>query len=224
MRYRLSNILWGIFWIALGIGIAGNVMNLWDFRIFFTGWWTLFIIVPCCISIIRNGLGNGSTIGLVIGILLLLSSRGMIEYALLRKLLVPIILILIGFNMILRNIFHGSRRTKIDIPYEGIGEYASTFSSQTIRIPNEPFYGTEINAVFGSLVLDLRNAIITKNIVIDATAVFGGIDILVPENVKVKISSTSLFGGVDCKRRNNGSDVPIIYVDATCMFGGVDIK
>lgn len=224
MRYRISNLLWGLFWIVIGIGIAGNALNLWDFHIFFKGWWTLLIIIPSMISIVRNGFGNGSTIWLMIGIILLLGSRGIIEYSLLRKLIIPIILILIGFNMMLKSLFNPSKHVKIDVSYQGTGSYAATFSSQCIRIPNEPFYGTELNAVFGGLQLDLRNAMIQEDIVINATAVFGGIDIFVPEHVKVKVNSTSIFGGVDNRRRRKEENGPIVYINATCMFGGVDIK
>lgn len=224
MRYKISNLLWGMFWIVLGIGIAGNVLDIWDFSLFFDGWWTMFIIIPCSISIVRNGFGNGSTIGLMIGILLLLATRDVIEYSMLRRLFVPIILILIGFNMILKNIFNESRHVKINVSYQGIGSYASTFSSQRINIPNEPFYGTELNSVFGSLELDLRNAIIDQDIVINATSVFGGIDIYVPDNIKVKVSSTSIFGGVTNRKRKGETNSPIVYINATCMFGGVEIK
>ena len=61
-------------------------------------------------------------------------------------------------------------------------------------------------------------------ITLEGKSVFGGIDILVPENVKVKIKSSSIFGGVDEKRKSDTTDGHIIYVNATCIFGGVDIK
>lgn len=224
MRYKVSNILWGIFWIIVGVVIAGSALNFWDFNILFDGWWTLFIIIPCGISIVSNGLGSGSIIGLIIGILLLLAAQDVIEYGLLQKLVVPIILILIGCNMLFKNIFNSSRRIKIDIPYPGTGSFAATFSSQKIRVPNEKFYGTELNSIFGGLVLDLRDAIVDEDIVINATAIFGGIDIYVPDYVKVKVSSTSIFGGVSNKKHRGEMNGPMVYINATCMFGGVDIK
>ena len=69
MRSRLSNILWGLFFILIGIGFAGNAFNLWDFNLFFPGWWTLFIIIPCGISILQDGFHSGSCIGLAIGVI-----------------------------------------------------------------------------------------------------------------------------------------------------------
>ena len=81
-----------------------------------------------------------------------------------------------------------------------------------------------LNATFGGVKCDLREAIINEDIVINASAIFGGIEILVPENVQIKVKSVPIFGGVDNKAQNNEADEHTIYVKATCMFGGVDIK
>ena len=62
-------------------------------------------------------------------------------------------------------------------------------------------------------------------ICIAAAAVFGGIDIFLPENVNVKISSNSVFGGVSEKKHRAPVDGnATVYINATGMFGGVDIK
>ena len=94
-----------------------------------------------------------------------------------------------------------------------------------MNFDSEEFNGAELTAVFGGVKCDLRNAIIEKDCAITATAVFGGIDIFVPDYVNVKINSNSIFGGVSDK--NHRSSVPgavTLYINATCMFGGVDIK
>ena len=70
----------------------------------------------------------------------------------------------------------------------------------------------------------LREANITQDQIINATAVFGGIDIIVPSNVNVKVKSNSIFGGVDNKIIINKENAPTIYVKAFCLFGGVEIK
>ena len=60
MRDKISNLVLGLVFIGLGLGIAGDVMNIWEFRVFsFPGWWTMFIIIPCLIGIIRDGSMEG---------------------------------------------------------------------------------------------------------------------------------------------------------------------
>lgn len=44
---NIKNILWGIILVIIGVIIGLNTMGITDIDIFFDGWWTLVIIVPC---------------------------------------------------------------------------------------------------------------------------------------------------------------------------------
>jgi len=48
---NFSKILWGIVLIGLGIVIGLNALNITYINIFFRGWWTLIIIIPCLIGL-----------------------------------------------------------------------------------------------------------------------------------------------------------------------------
>ena len=73
--------------------------------------------------------------------------------------------------------------------------------------------------------LDIRNADIVDNCVINTSATFGGIDILVPQDVRVIAKSNSVFGGTsDKSNKNLPADAKTIYINATNLFGGTDIK
>lgn len=227
MRNKISNALWGLFFILIGIIIAGNAFNLWEFNIFFDGWWTLFIIIPSLISIFQNGFRTSSLITLTIGILLLLSIQDVLSFEVFGKLIIPVIFVFIGINMIFKNFFHiGDNSKSSNVKYQGgSSEYTAIFSGSRHQIVGEKFLGTTLNAIFGGVELDLRNAIIDEDIVINATAIFGGIDIFVPSNVKVKVSNVPIFGGVDNKAPTIvDANAPTIFVNSTCMFGGIDIK
>ena len=224
MRYKISNVLWGIFWIAIGLGIAGNVLHLWDFNFFFDGWWTFLIIIPSFISVVQYGFGGSSTIWLIVGVFLFLANRDIIDMALVRKLMIPIILIVIGIHMVIKNLFYTSKYKRIMEDSKNYKEYTATFSGRRIVLPPEPFSGAELNAIFGGLDLDLRDAVINEDIIINVSAIFGSINIFVPDHVRVKSSSTSIFGGVSNKRYRNIKEGPTIFINGTCMFGGVDVK
>lgn len=227
MRNRVSNILFGIAFVVAGLGFAGNAFGWWNFSLFFDGWWTLFIIIPCLIVIIRNGFSPVPVIGVAIGAMLLLSEQHILDGRIMRGLLIPIILVIIGLAII----FRGSRGSaaykarEMHAAHRGqLPEYAAIFSAQNIQI-NEFFSGAEVTAVFGGVDLDLRGAIIREDIVINATAVFGGVDLYLPANVKVKTSSLPIFGGLGNKvRASEDVNAPTVYLNATCIFGGVDAK
>jgi predicted membrane protein len=228
MRDKFSNILWGLAFIAVGIGFAGNAFGLWDFRLFFNGWWTLFIIVPCLISMIQNGVNTGNIIVFVIGILLFVNSNGFLPRHIVSKLVFPVILILIGFNIVFRGSFKSNYRVNIQKNYVGKDGYismTSIFTSHEVRPVNESVRGGAASAVFGNIQVDLRNAIINQDVTINVTSIFGGVDIFIPPNVNVKVSSIPIFGGVSNKASQcNLVNCPTIYVNATCIFGGVNIK
>lgn len=235
MRNKFTNVLWGLFLIAIGVGITGEVLNIWEFELFFDGWWTFLIIIPCFISMIQTGFGFGSTVGFIIGLLLFMPYVVDFNFSLWR-LVLPAILIFIG----IRIMFQGAFRKKVHIHYDSDihvdqtsgssssggnrPTYSAVFSGNRINVTDQ-FYGANLDAVFGGLTLDLRNAIIQNDVVINASAVFGGIDIFVPAGVKVKVNNVPVFGGVSDKSNPHVDPAaPTIYLDSTCMFGGIDIK
>lgn len=103
MKNRISSIVLGLLLIAAGVGYAGNTLGFWDFTLFFRGWWTLIIIIPCIVSIIQRGVNGANAAGLIGGAALLLGAWDVIDLILLRRLLVPLILILIGVSILLSN-------------------------------------------------------------------------------------------------------------------------
>lgn len=102
------------------------------------------------------------------------------------------------------------------------------FSGKNLNYSGMYFGGVAVTAIFGGIDINLRNAIIDKDVIIDVTAIFGGIDIYVPSNVRVVSNCTAIFGGVDNKTvtpsMTEGMNMPTIYVNGACIFGGVDIK
>lgn len=235
MRNKLSNALWGLFFIAIGIGVAGNVLNIWDFELFFPGWWTFLIIIPCFISMIQNNFSVGATIGFIIGVLLLLSYYVELHFKI-WNLIVPAVLIFIGIRIMFQGAFRKNHKffeQNINISGSTTGpnfsntakhEYNAIFSSNRIHVTDN-FNGTNVNAIFGGLVLDLRDASIITDVEVNATAVFGGIDIYLPRGVNVKTNNVPIFGGVSNKTSQTAEPgAPTIYLNSTCMFGGIDIK
>ena len=224
---NITNIILGLILILLGVVIGINSLGIAKIDIFFEGLWTLFIIIPCFIGLIKDEDKKGSIIGLIIGVLLLLSARNILDFAIVWKLIIPIILVIIGVSFIFKDTFNkkvNDEIKKLNKNSKNKDELCATFSSQNVRVDDE-FNGINLTSVFGGIKYDLRDAKIKKDTLIKACLVFGGIDILVPENVKVKVKSSSIFGGVDNKSKSSTKDDSYtIYIDATCIFGGVDIK
>lgn len=212
-----KDILWGSALILVGVALILKLTGILTVNIFFKGWWTLFIIIPSISGIISEKDKTWSVIMFSVGVLLLLCSRGIMDYNLFWKLLLPIVLIVFGFSIIFRNKISEKVSKNTD------SEHVAVFSGQKVSFDKDEFKGTTLTAVFGGVDCDLRNVKIKDDVLINCNAVFGGIDIIVPEDVKVVISSASFFGGAENKRKNNDGK-HTIYVNCNCVFGGVDIK
>lgn len=223
---NLSRILWGIVLIFIGVIWGLNRTGVADINIFFDGWWTLFIIVPSIISLFERGSNKTSSIiFLVIGILFLLASQGVFEFEILWEILLPAIVILIGLSLIFGHKvdFNVKEKTKC-LDSDDTESIFAAFGEQNVSKSGEKFEKANLNAIFGAVKLDLREAKLEKETVIGAWAIFGGIEILVPEDCIVKVKATPVFGGVSNERKNNEDAKKTIYIEAYAIFGGLDIK
>lgn len=223
---KTSNLLWGLLLVIVGIIFGLNALEITNINIFFDGWWTLFIIVPCLIDLFKEDDKTGNIIGLTIGIFLFLSCQDIVDFSIIWKLLIPFALVLVGLSLIFNDSLKGKIKKEIKkLNKNNDKEYCATFGNQNLDFDQEKFTGCSLNAIFGGVKCDLRNAIIKEDTVVNASAIFGGISILVPENVNIKITSTPLFGGVSDERKTKTNDNKVtLYINATCMFGGVSVK
>lgn len=226
----LSRILWGIVLVLIGIIWGLNATGVTNIDIFFDGWWTLFIIVPSAISLV-NPKNNGkvsSVICLVIGIFLLLGSLDVFDFDILWEILLPVIVVIIGLSLIFGNKAKTTLKEKIDnTDFSNVEVITATFGEQNINKSGEKFEKANLDAVFGSIKLDLRDADLKNETFIKASAIFAGITILVPKDVEVKIKSTPIFGGVTNEgldEKTNKNAKKTVYVDGFTLFGGIEIK
>lgn len=220
---KFSNIVWGIVFLGLGVIFLGNNLKFWDVEVFFEGWWTLFIIVPSFIGIFKKGSRLSSLFLLIIGVLLLLACQDIITFKLISKLLFPMIFILIGLTIIFRP------KKITDDNYKEIKKsndslnLVAVFSGREEKISTE-FKGADCISVFGGIDLDLRNAKLKNDTVIEIVSCFGGVDILLPSNVNVVTSGVPFFGSIENKTVNQEKSTTTVYINYVAVFGGIEVK
>jgi hypothetical protein len=91
-----------------------------------------------------------------------------------------------------------------------------------------PARPTRAVAVLGSAQLDLCDIVLdgAAEVNIRAIAVFGGIDIVVPEGVPVELTGLVVVGSKDYRVRDRyvRHELPLVRVRATAVFGGVTVR
>ena len=226
MKQQWSRILLGVLRILAGLGYAGDVMGFWHFDLFFAGWWSLFIIIPCVVSIVENGFDTGNSLGLVFGLMLLFSAQGILSWHRMIQLLFPALLIILGIGLLAR-----PRQVPVpagEVPPADLShapELSAVFSQETRRIANTITGGARLTAVFGSLTVDLRDAVIAQDIQLETTAVFGSVHLLLPENTLVYTKGVSLFGRThNLMPSGLPENSPKIYLDSTNVFGSTHVQ
>lgn len=179
---KFGNVLWGIVLVLLGLIIGGNALGITNINVFFDGWWTLFIIVPCFIGVFKENGKTGNIIGLLIGVALLLGCQDIINFDLIWKLIVPTILVIIGLSIIFKDTLGGKVNDeikKLNEKRSGEKSYCAIFSGQKVKFDKELFTGADLTAVFGG-VENKANTTGEDNvhtIYINGTAIFGGVEI-----------------------------------------------
>ncbi len=206
-----AKILFGLILVAIGVVIGGNSLEFWDFELFFDGWWTVFIILPGLFALFQKQWISG-LISIAIGTGLLLAANDIIPWALLG----PIALIAVGLCFIFARTPKNQKDAR---PVQN--SYTAIFSGNDSVVTGE-VTKIHVRAIFGGVELDLRQATVSDDAIIDCLCLFGGIDIIAPENVSVTVSGTPIFGGIENKVR--GDFEKTLTLNCVCAFGGVDIE
>ena len=225
---KTFKIVFGLAFIAAGLLWILNLAGVFDFCFSLDGWWAFFVIIPCFFGLVCGPDRVGSLIGLSIGVLLLLSARGIVAWSDFWQYALAALVIGIGIKMIfVRTICSCKAGDCRTITREGkdIKTLESNFAKQRLEYDGEKFEGIDVKVAFGGLEIDLRNAIVEEDVDIRLELAFGGIEIRLPQGAVVKTSVNCSFAGVCDERRiapKEGS--PVIYITGKAAFGGIELK
>lgn len=227
MKNNISKKIIGVLLVVFGVMMALSYLDIVDFSAAFRGWWTMFIIIPCLVSLIFDGFNFVNIIGLGVGCILFLSAQKIIPYGVGGKLILPFVIVVVGTEMIFAR---EKKKEEYGDEVKSDGKSSQTnmhaiFSTNTPCFDGQGFDGCNCCAVFGGMELRLKNADITSNCVINTCSVFGGTDVFLPSNVKVVVNSTNILGGANNKFvSSTDENAPVVFIKNTCVFGGLNIK
>lgn len=196
----------------------------------FLRFWPL-LLIAFGLSRVAEGCGIagkiwGGVIALV-GALLLLDEFDLVTLNV--NLIWPLVVIGFGLTMLVRAV--GRRRalsgagasSGSDVSLVGI------FSGGRRRIDSTDFRGCEVVTFCGGFEIDLRNATIADGkATVDINAMFGGVEIFVPDHWKVLMNGMGIFGGFEDKttppRVVEGTPIPELVVTGYAIFGGASVR
>ncbi len=189
--------------------------------------WPLILIAIGGVKIIqRRGEPNIGPILLIgLGCLLLLHN---FHLAHIEDVIGPIIVMAVGIFIVTQAL---KKQRQVPQHLQGSQDFVqgtAIFGGFKRRVLTHNFQGGEITAIFGGFEADLREAKLEGQVRLDTFVLFGGGELLVPEDWDVVIRATALFGHIEDKTRHHlpteGYPRPTLVITGQTLFGGMEIK
>lgn len=199
----------------LGIADAGTYIRYWPVGLIAIGLAKLWQA--------RGGMGGafGGLVFTVAGVWLLLEQTAVIRISFWE--MWPLLLVLFGGYLVWQGLAGRRRLAGVDT--------TSTINATAIlggvvrRNNSRTFRGGDLTAVMGGCEIDLRQASINGDAVMEIFAMWGGIEIRVPEDWTVVSRVTPLLGGVEDKTRPpQGTTAHRLILQGFAIMGGVEVK
>jgi predicted membrane protein len=198
----------------LGFGIAQKYLRYWPAGLIVLGLTKLWYA--------RDGRGGafGGFFSTHIGLWRLLEATVDIRISL--RDMWPVLLVFFGAYLVWRGIT-GPRPVRMD----GKGSVSATALLSGIKRRNSSraFSGGDVTAIMGSCEIDLRQAAINGDAMLDVLAVWGGIEITVPDDWAVMLDVTALLGAVEDRTRPPlGAAAHRLTIRGAVVMGGVEVR
>jgi len=243
-----ARILVGLALVAVGVGLALDVLGVVPFAAGFGTWWPLLLVAGGFLLVLSHP--RRPVMGLVlilVGALLQLDRLSRLP-AHWSNLIWPAVLVMLGLAILLRAVVRrrrwearwaerqarwdaraarrGARRGETDAPSGPDTTDISAFFAGIEEAPkSQAWRGGRVEAAFGGCKLDLRGAMLAAEgatLVIRAT--FAGVEVWVPSTWRVDVHPNPVGGGVKDDTSHAANDGPTLEVHANAAFGGVRIR
>jgi len=101
-------------------------------------------------------------------------------------------------------------------------DLAASFAELDYRSTSKSFRGGKVTTWFGGGVVDLRDAVLDPGgATLEVNALFGGGNLIVPEDWNVETRITGIGGAGDGRsKRERSPDAPTLRVEGQALFGG----
>ena len=216
---------------GIGILVLGVLWTLDNLDVIessrITEWWPAILIVIGLVRLLDPVKSRfASVLFILVGTVWLLDSLDVANIDLGD--LIPLGIAAVGAKLI----WDALRRTS-QAPVLATADPGSTFSAFALwagvkrQSTSDEFRGGDATAIMGGIEIDLRDANVRdgEQAVIDVFALWGAVEITVPENWRVVSKVLPLMGAFEDKTRAaKGTTGPTLLVQGSAIMGGVDVK
>ncbi len=208
----------GFLIVAIGLFLLADNMGFVPYQLYFLRSWQMLLIVIGVFNFL-TGRRSAAIVLVTIGTFFLIHEYGPYDL----KDFWPLILVVVGIALILNrgSLNFGSVETS-----ENFFDDVNIFGGGEKKFVSHDLQGGKVTNIFGGATIDLRDSIPGRDAMIEVHTIFGGCEIIVPEDWIVKIEVFSMFGGFSDERRSAVStpDSPRVIIRGFTLFGGGELK
>lgn len=224
LGFRLTpRLILGLFALLAGsLLILDNmgVLLAWDYLRF----WPALLILVGLIKMTQPG--SGRVFGLLlalVGAWLLADVLDVAEFDF--DYIWPVILVIGGLNLLVSEVFRRSRRQSPPETDAEIDTFAVLGGTKRASA-SQRFRGGSATAIMGGCEIDLRNAAIAEGetAVFDTFAMWGGIELVVPETWVVELKGVPIMGAFEDNTRHPSASTQRLVIKGMALMGGVEVK
>jgi len=213
----LAIIAAGVLLLLENLGFITGI-DVWDF-------WPVILILVGVSLLGRAGQNRQPLSGvilIVIGLLFLFDNLDIIPYGIGD--FWPIVLILIGLLVVKNAVWSGTGRSPSGNDFINL---SFVLGGGDFKFNTDNLKGGKVDAIMGGGNIDLTGAEIQDDeIFINTFAMWGGIEIRVPQHWQVNVQGSPLLGAMENKTTFAASGKPAkkLTIKGTAIMGGVEIK
>ena len=225
-----SQVVLGLLVVGMGVLFLLDNLDILNFR-HAIGFWPLVFIVGGCAALFGNSARSGRSgnymggVLIAIGLLMIVSRMGYFYIS--WGTLWPLVMIALGGLVLYRSLGPG-RVARDDVAAgtspDNVVDIVAVLGGFERRVSTQDFRGGEITAVMGGCALDLRDASIVKEAVINVFTVWGGINIKVPPDWTVVLNGTPVMGGFAEKTARPPDASKRLVITGYAIMGGVEVR
>jgi predicted membrane protein len=223
-----SQVVIGLLVVAFGVLFLLDNLNIIYLRhvIFF---WPLAFVASGLVALCSDGPRSGRITGIVliaIGLAMTLNRLGYVFIS--WRTFWPLVMIALGGLIVFRTL-GGGRVARPSLSKDGVSaenliDITAILGGFERRVSAPDFRGGEITAIMGGCALDLREAALTTEAVINVFAIWGGITIKVPPDWTVILNGTPVMGGFTEKTARPPDNRKRLVVTGYAIMGGVEVR
>lgn len=219
-RNTFTRNITGLLILALGTGLLLNAFEIISIGNFIADYWPLGIIAAGVLVLINNWRSWMVSVFLVaLGGLYQLRELGVTDVQP-WSVIWPMILIFVGLSIVFSRTYNGKRVSRSERD-----DVTAIMAGVSVKNHSKSFKQSNATAIMGAAVIDLRDAEFNDGALVEVFSFWGGVEVIVPDNVIVRNQVSNVMAGTEDKtKQKTDKNSPVVVVAGTAIMAGVSIR